>query len=75
MTYLSVFLVEITVAWIDGVVSGCVSENELKIGTRRRERDLRVAFSTAILKTYLPFLLRSISVTRISHLQEKEKIC
>lgn len=71
-TYLAVLLVEITVAGIDGVVPGCVSENKLKIGTGCRERDLRVALSTAILKTYLPFFLRSISVTRISHLQKRE---
>lgn len=72
-TYLAVLLVKITVTGIDGVVPGCVSKNKLKIGTRRRKRDLRVAFSTAILKTYLPFFLRSISITRISHLKRKGK--
>lgn len=64
-------LVEITVAGINSVVPGCVSKNELKIGTRRRKRDFRMAFSTAILETYLSFFLWSISITRISHLQKR----
>jgi len=72
LTYLAMFLVEITVAGINGVVPGCVSKNKLKIGTRRRKRDLRMAFSTAILETYLSFFLWSISITRISHLQKRE---
>lgn len=72
-TYLAVFLVEIAVVGIDGIVSGCVAKNKLEVGARRRERDLRVAFPTAILETYLTFLERPISVTSISHLQKKSR--
>lgn len=72
-TYLAVFLVEIAVIGIDRIVPGCVAENKLEIGTRRRKRDLRVTFPTAILKTYLTFFQRPVSVTSVSHLQKKKQ--
>lgn len=67
-TYLAVFLVEVAVVGIDGIVPRRVAENKLKIGARRRKRDLCVAFSTAILKTYLTFFEWPVSITSVSHL-------
>lgn len=72
-TYLAVLLVEVAVVGIDGIIPGRIAENKLKVGARRRERDLRVTFSTAILETYLTLFERPISVTSVSHLQRKSK--
>lgn len=72
-TYLAVFFVEITIIGIDRIVSGCVAENKLEVGARRRKCNLRVAFPTAILKTYLTFFERPVSVTSVSHLQKKRQ--
>lgn len=72
-TYFAVFLVEIAVVGIDRIVPGRVAENELEVGARRCECDLRVTLPTAILETYLTFFERSVSVTSVSHLQKKEQ--
>jgi len=63
-TYLAVFLVEVAIVEIGRVVSGCGAKNKLKVGARRRKRDLRVPFPTAILETYLTFFGRPISVAK-----------
>jgi len=72
-TYLAVFLVEVAIVEIGGVVPGCGAKNKLEIGARRRERDLRVSFPTAILETYLTFFGRPVSVTSVSYLQKKKQ--
>lgn len=66
--YLAVLLVEVAFTWVDGVVHGCITENQLEVGAGGSERDLCVALPTAVLKSYLPFLDGSVSVTRVSHL-------
>lgn len=73
VTYLAVLLVEVAFTWVDGVVHGCITENQLEVGAGGSERDLCVALPTAVLKSYLPFLDGSVSVTRVSHLQNGRK--
>jgi len=73
-TYFTVLLVKIAIARVDGVVAWCAAENQLKVGAGRGERDLGMALSTAILKSYLPFFHGPVSVTGVSHLQTEKRI-
>lgn len=66
--HLAGFLVKVAVPRVNGVVPGCAAKNELEVGAGRRESNLRVALPTAILKAYLTFFHRPVSVPGVSHL-------
>lgn len=76
-TYLAALLLKIAIVYVAAVISGRVAENQLEIGARRGERDLRITFPATILKAHLAFLDWSVPIAGVSHLckfrERKEK--
>lgn len=72
-TYLAALLLKVAIVYIAAVISGRVAENQLEIGARRCERDLRITFPATILKAHLAFLNWSVSIAGVSDLCKGEK--
>ena len=67
-THLAVLLVKVALARVAGKVAWADAEDELEVGARRGERDLRVALAAAVLEADLTLLDRPVSVACVFHL-------
>lgn len=70
--YLARFLLKVAVA-VGGVVTGPVTEHQLKIGTRCRECNFRMALPTTIMKSHLSLLRWPVSKTCVSYLKNEKR--